>query len=411
MKKDSAPTPVVAGVDTHKDTHYAAVITTTGQHLEAAQFPTTAAGYRALTAFVTSFGDLTAIGVEGTNSYGAGLARHLTGAGFDVLEVLQPKRQVRRMHGKSDEIDAYAAAEAALAGVQCSTAKSADGLVEAMRAVTIARNSAVKAHSEAIAQIKSVLISAPDPLRCQFRTMTNTALLRALAKTRTHTSDDRVAATTRSVLRALAQRVMGLETEISAHDQALQDLVIKTNPALLQAKGIGVISAARLLLTCGDNPERIKTEGALAMMCGAAPIPASSGKTTRHRLNRGGDRQANHALHDIAIVRLHTDPRTRQYAKRKEAEGKTKKDILRCLKRAIAREVYHLITNPPAAIDAAALKVLRHENGMTLQDVADDLGCSIQKISYHERGRTQDREFLTTYRDYLTTRGTRLNAA
>ena len=238
-------------------------------------------------------------------------------------------------------------------------------------------------------------------------------LLRALAKTRAHKDDDRVAATTRGVLRALAQRVMGLGAEISAHDQTLQEHVTHANPALLQAKGIGIgiISAAQLLLTCGDNPDRIKTEAAFAMTCGADPIPASSGKTTRHRLNRGGDRQANHALHDIAIVRLHTDPRTRQYAKRKETEGKTKKDILRCLKRAIAREVHHLITNPPAAIDAAELRVLRREIGMTLQDVADDLGCSIQKISYQERGRTQDREFLTTYRDYLTTRSTHLNAA
>lgn len=403
-------TPVVAGVDTHKDTHYAAVISTTGQHLAAAQFPATDAGYRALTAFISSLGIVTQVGIEGTNSYGAGLSRYLAGTGVNVVEVLRPTRQARRA-GKSDEIDAYLAAHAALAGNGCSTPKTSDGPVEAIRAVMLARHSAVKARVDAIAQIKALIVSAPTSLRAQYRALTTTRLIPALRRARTHKDDDTVTATTRTVLRALAERIAAIDREISTHDQALRTLVAAASPALLQATGVGPVTAAQLLLTFGDNPDRIRNEAAFATMCGVAPIPASSGMTNRYRLNRGGDRRANNALHDIAIVRLHVDPATRRYARRRTAEGKTKKDILRCLKRAIAREIYHLIANPPAVVDPAELRALRHTVGITLEQAAAVLGCSIQKLSYLERGLTQNRQFMTIYRDYLATHETLPDAA
>lgn len=395
-------TPVIAGVDTHKDTHYAAVITSTGQQLEAAPFPATPAGYRALTAFITAHGPLARVGVEGTNSYGAGLARHLIAAGIEVVEVLRPSRQVRRMRGKTDQIDAYAAARTALSRTGCSTPKNGDGLVEAIRVTVVARSSAIKAGTDTTLQIRDLLVSAPDTLRSQFRDLSGSALINMLARTRDHESDDRLTGLTRATLRTLARRIGMLDAEIAGHDRTLRRLVAEANPALLQAKGIGVICAAQLLIAAGDNPERIKGEGAFAMMCGAAPVPASSGKTIRHRLNRGGNRRANSALYHIAVVRLHSDSRTRAYAARRRAEGRTTKEIIRCLKRAIAREVYHLITNPPQPLDTTELRPLREAADLTLAQAADALKCSISTLSTIERGHSSNRQTITTYRDYLT---------
>lgn len=404
------PAAMIAGVDTHKDTHYAAVITQTGQHLAAAQFPTTDAGYRALTVFISGFGHVDRVGMEGTSSYGAGLARYLAAAGLTVVGVLRPARQARR-RGKSDRIDAYQAAHTALAGLGCSTPKSSDGAVEAIRMVLVARSSAVKARTEALAQVSTLIVSAPAPLRTEYRSLPTTRLIAVLGRTRDRRDDDPVTATCRTVLRTLAKRITTLTDEITSHDAALRKLVAATNPALLQACGIGPVIAGRLLVTFGGNPGRVRDEAAFAMMCGVAPIPASSGKTSRYRLNRGGDRAANNALHDIAAVRLHADPATRAYTARRTTEGKTKKDIIRCLKRAIARQVYHLIVNPPEPIDPATLRALREAAGLTLQHAACDLGCSIQKLSYLERGLTQNRTAMIAYRDYLTTRDTFPDAA
>lgn len=397
---------VIAGVDTHKDTHYAAVITQTGQHLEAAQFPTTPAGYRALTAFITSFGPLAQVGVEGTSSYGAGLARHLRGQGIGVVEVLRPgKPASRRGRGKSDEIDAYAAAETALAGVACSTPKTGDGPVQAIRATLTARRSAVKASTEATGQIRDLLICGPDQIRTQYRGKQGKTLITALAKSRpgSTSGDNIVEASTRRALHMLARRVRTLQAEIAEHDQDLADLVTEVNPSLLQAKGIGPVSAGDLLLAAGDNPERITSEASFAALCGAAPVPASSGKTNKFRLNRGGNRQANSALHRIAVVRLHTDPRTRSYAERRRGEGKTTKEILRCLKRAIVREVYHLITDPPEPLDTRRLRPARESLGLTLDQAATALDCSIAALSIMERGRSSNRDAITTYTTYLDT--------
>jgi len=332
------PVAIVAGVDTHADTHYAAMISTTGEHLCAAQFAATEVGYRALAAFITCRGPLRRVGVEGTNSYGAGLARHLRAVGVGVVEVIRPARQVRRMRGKSDEIDAYAAAHIALADVDTVTPKTAAASVEAIRVINVARRGAVKSRSETIQQIKSLLVTAPETIRAECRGLSTVRLVARLAGWRARAGDDPVAAHTRTALKRLAVRYQQLDAEIASHQADLTHLVRAVNPALLQAKGIGVVTAAQLLVTAGDNPDRIGSEASFAMLCGAAPIPASSGKTNRYRLNRGGDRAANSALHQIAIVRLATDPTTRAYAAKRTTEGKTKKDILRCLKRAIARQ-------------------------------------------------------------------------
>lgn len=396
-------TMTVAGVDTHKDTHYAAVITVTGQHLGAAQFPATSAGYRALHEFITCHGPLLRAGIEGTNSYGAGLARHLTNAGVEVTEVIRPKRQVRRMRGKSDEIDAYAAATTALAATDTVTAKTSDGLVEALRVTNTARRSALKAHTEVIVQIKSLLVTAPNHIRDEYRDFSTAKLVARLSASRTRTGDDIVAARTRTALKRLAQRYQRLGEEITAYDTDLAELVDTLNPALVQVKGISVITATQLLITAGDNPERVTSQAAFAMLCGAAPIPASSGKTTRYRLNRGGDRAANSALHRIALVRLATDPTTRAYAEKRITQGKSKKDVLRCLKRAIAREVYRLIVHPRPAQTSSDLRPARHHLGYTLTQVADALGCSPLKISRLEHGHINDITFLHYYRAWLTT--------
>ena len=398
---DAGP-DVVAGVDTHKDTHFAAVITTTGRQLGAAEFPASEAGYRELTEFITGHGPLLRAGVEGTNAYGAGLSRHLHTRGVPVVEVLRPARQVRRMRGKSDEIDAYAAAQIALAGVDTVTAKTTTGLVEAIRVTFAARRSAVKARAEVITQIKSLLIAAPEPVRAQYRHLTTGPLISALVRTRPRGTDDEVAARTRTALKRLATRTRQLDAEIDSHNTDLDDLLTQVNPGMLQVHGINTVTAAQLLITAGDNPDRIGSEAAFAMLCGAAPIPASSGKTTRHRLNRGGDRHANAALHHIAKVRLRTDPQTRAYAARLTAAGKSKKDILRCLKRAIARQVFRLITHPPAIEHSHDLRPARQELGLTLADVAEALGCSTNKVSRLERGDIRDVRFLHHYRAWLT---------
>ena len=390
--------PVVAGVDTHKDTHYAAVISVTGEHLAAAEFPATQAGYQALQWFITCHGVLVRAGVEGTNSYGAGLSHHLHDAGVQILEVIRSSRQIQRMRGKSDEIDAYAAAHIALAATNTITANTGTGNIEAIRVIHAARRSALKSRTEAIVQLKSLPMTAPEHTRADYRDLTRHPSRPSPSRLTRPTGNSQVAARTRTALKRLAARYQQLDEEIAAHDSDLTQLIETVNPALVQTKGIATITAAQLLITAGDNPERIASKAAFAMLCGAAPIPASSGRTTRHRLNRGGDTAANSALHRIALVRLATDPDTRAHA----AKRKSKKDILRCLKRAIAREVFHLIAHPQPVQSTADLRPARRQPGLTITDVANALGYGITKIPRIERGHIRDTRFLHEYHDWLT---------
>ncbi|SJN09521.1 Mobile element protein [Leucobacter sp. 7(1)] len=390
-----------AGVDTHADTHHAAIIDQNGKHLVDAQFPTTPAGYTALTAFILMHGVLVRVGIEGTGSYGAGLARHLTALGHHVIEVIRPNRQLRRINGKSDPVDAYAAARTALTQTKQATPKSGDGNVEQIRYLVTARRSAIKARVAAQVQIKSLLVTAPVLLRERFREVPDETLITRLADLdiRRYPENQGVVI----ALRALARRHRYIAAEIHTLDQELKTLTECTNPALLAAQGVGPVTAAQLLITGGDNTGRLRSEAAFAALCGVSPIPASSGKTSRHRLNRGGDRHANSALHRIALVRMSYEPRTKAYVEKKRSEGKSNKEIIRCLKRAIAREVFTLLTKDVEVPRVDDLRPLRQALGVTLQQAGTHFNVWLNKISRIERGLMRDDELALAYREWLET--------
>ncbi|MEV2224995.1 IS110 family transposase [Nocardia vinacea] len=302
------------------------MITTTGRHLDDREFPTTPAGYRAAVAFLTGHGGLVLAGVEGTSSYGAGIPRALTAAGVEVCEVIRPDRSDRRRRGKSDPLDAYTAARIALAGRDVATPKAADTL--ALRALLSTRRSAVKARTAAINQIKALLVTAPDTIREKYRRATTSVLITTLARCRPATAGDPVAATVLTAAKALAHRVEFLENQSTTLTEQIDRLVTDLNPALRAAHGIGPDTAAQLIVTAGTNPHRLTSEAAFAALCGTAPVPASSGKTNRHRLSRGGDRAGNNALHRVALVRMSSHRPTRDYVARHTAQGRSKLEIL-----------------------------------------------------------------------------------
>jgi transposase len=335
---------VVGGIDTHKDLHVAAVLDTAGVVLGTQSFSTTRAGYRALVRWMRSYGDLRQVGIEGTGSYGAGVTRHLNDAGVEIFEVDRPDRSDRRLRGKSDTLDAENAARAVLAGRRTTTPKTKDGQVESLRVLRLTRSTAVKSRRAALQLLRNHVVSAPEELRDQVRNLTRMQLIRTCAAWRPDATGfrDPVVAT-RIALRSLARRILELNDEIAALDELIAPLVQELAPTLVQATGIGVEIAGQLLVTAGDNPDRLRNEASFAMLCGVAPLPASSGKTQRHRLNRGGDRAANSALHLAVIVRMRMDDRTRTYVARRTADGLSKLEIIRCLKRYLAREVFALL--------------------------------------------------------------------
>lgn len=332
--------PVTGGVDTHLDQHVAAALDGAGVLLGVESFPATADGYRDLHSWLAGFGTVVAVGVEGTGSYGVGLARFLHRSSVKVVEVDRPNRQVRRRHGKSDPLDAVEAARAALSGRANGLAKTADGEVEAIRVLLVAKRSARAARTKALTQIRHLGFCAPDALRDQLRDVPVGALAGRVAALRPRADGDVVTRSTKVALQALGRRVLALDAELDRLDALLQDLVASAAPQLLALHGVGPDTAASLLVAAGDNPERLRSEAAWANLCGVAPLPASSGRTTRHRLNRGGNRQANHALWRIVITRMSSDPRTRTYVQRRLDEGLTKAEIVRVLKRYVARETW-----------------------------------------------------------------------
>jgi transposase len=336
---------VTVGIDTHGDVHVAAALDERGRSLGIESFASTPAGHRALEAWVRGFGIVEGIGVEGTGAYGAGLARHLTAAGWRVLEVDRTDRKARRRHGKSDPVDATSAARAVQAGTATGTPKSRTGSVEAIRALRVARRSAIKARSQAAQQLHALVTTAPDELRSTLRQLRLADLVATAARFRPADPIDPTAAI-KTALRSIARRYQHLSEEITELDTQLAPLVAATAPNLVTLNGVGTDVAGQLLVTAGDNPERLRSEAAFAHLCGVAPIPASSGRTDRHRLNRGGDRAANAALYRVVICRLRWDARTRDYVERRTAQGRTKKEIIRCLKRYIAREIYRELTRP-----------------------------------------------------------------
>lgn len=342
---DNAIGEVVLGVDTHKDLHVAAVITTLGASLGSRAFAATRAGYEQLLAWARTFGPLQRAGVECTGSYGAALARHLRAEGVQVIEVNQPDKATRRRRGKTDAIDAEAAARAVLSGRASGSMKSGDGPVEMLRMFKLAKASAIKARTQTINQLKAVLVAADPALREALTGLSNPILFRRCAELPPTTPNDVTSAAVYT-LRLLAHRIRELTGEIRDLEHRITDAVAAHTPALLQRPGIGPDSAAALLVTAGDNPDRLNNEASFAALCGVSPVQASSGKTHRRRLNRGGDRQANAALYRITLSRLRWDQRSRDYLDRRTAEGKTRREAIRCLKRYIAREIYYLITTP-----------------------------------------------------------------
>lgn len=341
---------VVVGVDTHKDQHVAVALDGLGGTLGEFTLGANPDGYAELLAWADDLGAVAVFGVEGTGSYGSGLARFLRRHGRKVIEVSRPPRKgERRLSGKSDTIDAEHAAREVLAGKATATPKLADGIVEAIRLVKIARDSAVKAHSQAIITLKATLVTASDQLRSELEPLTDHNLMTACAGLDTTGDVADPAVAMRQVLASLARRWLELHEEIKTHSKNLKNLTKTAAPELVAAFGIGPDIAAEMLLTAGDNNDRIRSDAALAKLCGACPIPAGSGKTNgRHRLNRGGNRQANAALYRAIIVRMRWHPPTIAYVERRTAEGLSKKEIIRCLKRFLAREIYHLLPEPSA---------------------------------------------------------------
>jgi transposase len=291
-----------------------------------------------------AFGSLQRVGIEATGSYGAGLLRYLQKAGVEVLEVTTPDKHDRRKRGKNDDLDAQNAAHAAFAGKRTVTPKSRDGMIESLRVLKACRKTAVAARRVALQMIQNTIVSAPDELREPLRNMTRMQLIRTLAAWRPDLTDYRnITSAYRITLKSLGRRYLELHDEIADLDTIVVAIVDELAPDLVARNSIGYQSAAQLLLTAGDNVQRLRSEASFAALCGVSPVPASSGKTTRHRLSRGGDRAANSALHIIAIGRLRTDPRTQAYVAKRISEGHSKLEAIRCVKRYIAREVFSLI--------------------------------------------------------------------
>ena len=336
------PAEVILGVDTHRDTHAAALVDTLGRFVAAQSFPTTRRGLRLLIRWAQQLGTVRRAGVEGTGSYGAGLNRALRLENIEVIEVTRAARVGRRHLGKNDTRDAEAAARSVLSGQATAVPKARDGIVESIRVLRNARASAVKARTQAIIHLKNLVVTAPDELRESLSGLTTKQLVTRCARMRRSHRLDALSAT-RAALRTLARRHQILDEEITELDATLAELSARAAPRLLREPGIGPEIAARLLLVAGENPTRIRNDSALAALCGASPVEASSGKTSRHRLNRGGDRQANSALWLIANNRMIHHPPTRDYVARRTTEGKSTKEIRRCLMRHIARGIHPLL--------------------------------------------------------------------
>jgi transposase len=336
-----AVTQVTVGVDTHAEVHVAVATDGLGRRLDTTSVPTTPAGYAELLGWAQGLGQIDAWGIEGTGSFGAGLTRFLRSRGQVVVEVNRPDRQARRRRGKSDPLDAEAAARAVQAH-QGSVPKAGDGQVEMIRSLRVARATAMKARTQAINALKGLLVTAPAELREQLRGLSTVRLVQTAAALELGPVITPLAAA-RLGLRSLAGRYQALSAELAVLDAELDRLTKMAAPKLVTLFGVGSDSAGALLVAAGDNPDRLRSDAAFSMLCGSSPIQASSGKTRRHRLNRGGDRQANAALHRIVVARLRHDQQTRDYLARRLREGKSKKEAIRCLKRYVAREVFAVL--------------------------------------------------------------------
>jgi len=354
---------VIGGVDTHKNTHYAAAIDDHGRLLGHQEFQANDRGYADLLKWLHGHGEVVAIGVESTGSFGATLTRYLTAHTVHVIEVNRTNRLARRMDGKSDRLDAEQIARAVLGQTSTATPKAKSGMVEVIRTLRVTRSSAVKARTSAFNTLSGVIIGAPSPLRDDLVVLSKRTLVNRCLRLRPESEnllelandpDRLLMAGTKTALRDLARRWKQLDEEVKTLNKQIEALVRATAPKLVEMHGVGIEIAGQFLVTAGDNAERIHGEAAFAKLCGAAPQPASSGRTSgRHRLSRGGDRAANSALYIITIVRMRRHQPTRDYVERRTAEGLSKREIIRCLKRYIAREVYANLPRPDTSTGSA----------------------------------------------------------
>lgn len=345
---------VVIGVDTHKDIHVAAVMDAVGGVLATISISTDTSDYARLLDWARSFGTILAFGIEGTGSYGASLTAYLRNRDLRVVEAGRPNRRDRRNRGKSDTLDAENAARAVLAGMETVTPKTRDGRVEMIRSLKVAYDGAMKARTQAMNALKSQLIFADEELRGIAGGLRGARLARHLAALRPRGMTTPREAN-RVTLRSIARRWLALDEEANDLEAMIVDLVQAHAPQLMTANGIGAIVAADILMAVGDNPERIDSEASLARIAGISPLPTGSGKTSgRHRLNRGGDRQLNAAIYRIVLCRMHWHQPTRDYVARRTQDGKSKPEIIRCLKRYVIREIYQLIKTDPHTGEAPA---------------------------------------------------------
>jgi transposase len=340
---------IVVGVDTHVATHSAAALDArTGGVLAQITVEATPDGYQELVEFANEHSGLGAWAIEGTGSHGAGLVRHLAKSGQFVVELDRPQRAKRRNGAKSDPLDAIRAAREALARTKLGTPRST-GQRQALSVLLTARHSAVEAARDAQQQLFSLVIAAPEALRSKLRGQRTLAMARSASRLRLQPTWDLETRMTATVLRDLASRALTLHAEADRHEREILRIVRTWRPELLERRGVGPIVAATVLCAW-SHPGRIHSEAAFAMLAGVAPIPANSGQVaTRYRLNRSGDRQLNRALHTIVLSRMRWDDDTQAYVKRRTAQGKTPREIKRCLKRYVAREIFRLLESAPAA--------------------------------------------------------------
>lgn len=343
-------TKITLGVDTHRDIHVAAVLDARGAVIETSEFPAAVNGYRDLVCWARSFGPIDSAGIEGTGSWGTGLARYAAEEGVEVVEVNRVNRQHRRRHGKSDTADAIAAARAVQSGEATAKPRGRSGAVEGLRTNRVACRSAVKARTQAINQLRSLIVTAPEQLRSSLNAKPIKKIVATCCRFRVCGMDE--LNTTKHTMRSLARRIQFLDTEIADLKSVRKQLVeAAAPPALLAEHGVGPKVATDLLIAFGTNPARIHSDAAFAALCGVSAVDASSGRQQRHRLNRGGDRQANNALWRIVTVRMANHPETRAYIARRIAQGKTKREAIRSLKRYTARHIWRIMHQHQQTLD------------------------------------------------------------
>lgn len=379
--------PVVAGIDTHKRKHALCLLDGWGRKVFEGFFSADEKGYIELAKTIGSPEDCIVVGIEGTMSYGAGICRFLAERGYDIVEVLGPESARKKKGANKDDLrDAERAARTAIAGDHVSVPKSGSGWVEGVRALMAARRLAVKTSTAATNAVKGLLVTAPEPIKAKYAGMDNESMMKSLS--RKCTKEDPLENALHSSLRSFARMWLEAREQVDVLEAELEDLMNENAPALMAMDGCGAITGAQLAITAGDNPERMKNKDSFAALCGVSPIEASSGETIRHRLNRGGDRLANYSLNQIVMSRLQHDERTKAYAAKRKAQGKSEKEIKRCLKRYVANEVYRILLDPKDVPDwqGSKLAETRKALGLTQRDVASMLLVSQAKISEIERG-------------------------